>query len=213
MFNKKYLFLLSAVLVIALLLFVTGCPPGEEPVEEELTVEHTIVALLGLTGALSGSAETASVSMKLAEADINAWLQENEREWRLKLVIEDEANDPTTALRKMTTWFGEGVKIFAGPQTSGSSREMLAFANANEILFVSQSATSPALALPGDFLYRFVAADDVQGPAIAAMLQEAGIKHVIFTWRGDTWGDGLHTATTTSIEKVGGIEIFEQELR
>jgi len=131
----------------------------------------------------------------------------------INLVIEDEANDPTTALRKMTTWFGEGVKFFAGPQNSGSSREMLAFANANEILFVSQSATAPALAIPGDFLHHFVAADDVQGPVIAAVIQEAGIKHVIFTFRGDTWGDGLHTATTASIEALGGIEILEKELR
>jgi len=210
--SKKYLVLLSAVLAAALLLSVVGCAPAEDPTAEEgLTGEQTIVAILPLTGALGTFGENSKFAMELAAADVNAWLEENNKEWSLRLIVEDDATDGPTGLRKMTSWFGEGVKMFAGPMGSGVAREMLTFANANEILYISPSSTAPALAIEGDWLYRFCPADDIQGPAIAYAAQAAGVKHLIFTWRGDTWGDGLHAASKATAEELG-IEIF-QELR
>lgn len=211
---RKYMLILSAVIMAILLFVATGCPPAEDPAAEvELTGEQTIVALLQLTGPASTLAENARVAAELATADVNAWLQEEGREWSLRLLVEDDAGDPPTSLRKMQSWYGDGVRFFAGPQSSASCREVLAFANANEILFVSQWSTAPVLATPDDWLFRFVIDDTIQGPVIAALTQAAGIKHLIFTWRGDTWGDGLQKAVEDAALELGGIEIFAEKLR
>ncbi len=187
-----------------------GTTPAPQPGDD--IVEYTIVSLLPLTGVLSTFGENSAAVSRLAAEDINAWLEAEDKSWRLRMVVEDTQTEPTVGLQKMQSWFGEGVKFFSGPQASGVARECLAFANSNQILFTSQSSTSPALAIANDWLFRFCTSDDIQGPALAKISQAAGIKNLIFSWRGDTWGDGLQGAAADSATAMG-IDIYPQELR
>ncbi len=196
---------------IAALAFVTGCPPAAEEDAADVTT-HTIVAILPLTGALGTFGENSAEVARLAADDVNAWLEAEGKDWRLRLEVDDTATEGPVGLAKMQSWFGEGVRFFAGPMASGVAQECLAFANANQILFISPSSTSPALAIADDFLLRFTTTDEVQGPAIAAVAQAAGVEHVIFSWRGDTWGDGLQGAAEASMLELG-IEINPNRLR
>jgi len=184
-------------------------PTAPPPLEGDVTV----VALLPLTGVLSTYGENSKVAAELAASEINDWLAARNRPWRLKLIVEDSATDPTTALEKFKTWYGKGVKFFIGPMSSGECKELLEYADANHILYISPSSTSPALAISGDYLYRFCPTDVIQGPAIAKLMWEAGIRHVIRVWRGDTWGDGLADAVKEAFEKLGGTVHTEHDIR
>lgn len=206
---KGKFFVLLLIGIIALT-FVTGCPAPEEAAEEFTT--HTIVGIFPLTGVLSTFGENSSEVAKLAADDVNAWLEAEGKDWRLRLEIDDTATEGPVGLAKMQSWFGEGVRFFAGPQASGVAQECLAFANANQILFISPSSTSPALAIADDWLFRFCPTDAVQGPAIAAVAQAAGVEHLIFGWRGDTWGDGLQGAAEASALELG-ITVDANKLR
>jgi serine/threonine protein kinase/ABC-type branched-subunit amino acid transport system substrate-binding protein len=172
----------------------------------------TIVGLFPLTGVLSTFGENSAEVAKLAAADVNEWLEAEGRDWRLRLEIEDTATEGPVALSKMQHWFGEGVQFFAGPQASGEAQECLAFANANQILYISPSSTSPGLAIADDWLFRFCTNDIIQGPAIGAVIKASGAEHVIFGWRGDTWGDGLQGAAEASARELG-IAIDSNRLR
>jgi len=172
----------------------------------------TIGGLFPLTGVLSRIGENSAEVAKLAAADVNEWLEAEGRDWRLRLEIEDTATEGPVGLRKMQSLFGEGVQFFAGPQASVIAQECLAFANANQILYISPSASSPALAIADDFLFRFCTTDAVQGPAIAAVAKAAGVEHLIFGWRGDTWGDGLQNAAEASAKEFG-ITVDRNKLR
>jgi ABC-type branched-subunit amino acid transport system substrate-binding protein len=46
---------------------------------------------------------------------------------------------------------------------------------------VSPSSTATSLSLPDDSIFRFCPDDFIQGPAIAAMLTDAGITDVVAT--------------------------------
>jgi branched-chain amino acid transport system substrate-binding protein len=173
---------------------------------------RTIVGLMPLTGALGTYGENGKVTASLAARDVNAWLEQEGKPWRLELKIEDTATHGPTALEKMKAWFGRGVRFFVGPYSSGECKESLTFADANKILFVSPSSTAPALAIAGDYLFRFPPDDAIQGPAIARTVWEAGVRHAIFTWRGDTWGDGLQKATAAAFGELGG-QVYEQVIR
>jgi len=73
------------------------------------------------------------------------------------------------------------------------------------MLLVSCCSSAPALAIPNDSVYRLVPDDSNQGTALSKLIQHEGIQVLVPVWRGDTWGDGLSAATTSSFEKRGGI--------
>jgi len=206
--SKLFVLLLIGIMALA---FVAGCG-GTDDGDAGGVTTHTIVGIFPLTGVLSTFGENSAEVAKLAAADVNEWLEAEGKDWRLRLEIDDTATEGPVGLTKMQSWFGEGVTFFAGPQASGVAQECLAFANANQILYISPSSTSPALSIADDYLFRFCTTDDVQGPAIAAVAQAAGIEHLIFGWRGDTWGDGLQAAAEASALELG-IAIDSNKLR
>jgi len=207
--NRLVLFVIAGVLVG---LIVGYAAWGTRPAAPKEYETRTIVAILPLTGVLSTFGENSKETALLAARDVNSWLERQGKTWRLELKVEDTATHGPTALEKMKTWFGNGVKFFVGPQASGEAKECLTFANANKILFISQSSTSPALSIPDDWLFRFCPDDFIQGPAIARVAWYAGVRHAIFTWRGDTWGDGLQKATEERFRALGG-QPFEKVIR
>ncbi|MDW8010574.1 MAG: ABC transporter substrate-binding protein, partial [Sulfolobales archaeon] len=112
-----------------------------------LTGEVRIGALLPLTGVLSTFGAQYRVIIELAEKEINEYLAALGRPWRIKFVFEDTATDPKTHLDKLMALHGAGIKIFIGGASSAELSEALGYCNANKILIISPSSTSPALAL------------------------------------------------------------------
>ncbi len=200
-----------------------GEPVVEEPVEAytdplsmfgpaAATGTQTIAGMFPLSGVLSSFGENSAEAAKLAADDINDWLNRENRGWTLDLVIVDTQTDGSIALNRMQNRYNDGIKFFAGPQASGVAGECLPFANNNQILFISPSATSTALAIPDDWFFRFCPDDSLQGPAIAAVAADAGVKNLIFSWRGDTWGDGLQAAAANSAQNRN-IKIYDPGIR
>ncbi len=227
--SKLFLFLLVGLLAVAM---IAGCQPTaddpavddedengevEDVVEEEVLepedwdgTVHTIAAIYPLTGPLSDYAENNVEAAKLAAADVNEWLEDEGKDWRLRLIVDDTQFNPPVTLMKMQSWYGSGVTFFAGPMGSGEVTELLSFANANDLIVVSPSSTAIALSIPDDALFRFCTDDTIQGPAIAAAIKESGVEHLIFGWRNDVWGDGLQAAVEASLDP--SIQIYPQRL-
>ncbi len=212
--SKFLVLLLIGFLALAL---VAGCGAPAVDDDDDVAVPadgevYTVVGLFPLTGVLSTFGENSAEVARLAAADVNEWLEAEGKDWRLRLEIDDTQTEGPVGLRKFQSWYGEGVQFFAGPQASGVAGELLSFANANQILYISPSSTSPALGIADDWLYRFCTDDLIQGPAIATVAQEAGVEMLISGWRGDTWGDGLQGAAADSAQALG-IELYDKELR
>jgi branched-chain amino acid transport system substrate-binding protein len=175
---------------------------------------HTIVSLLPLTGGMSTFGENSATVARFAAQEVNEWLQANNKNWTLKLEVDDTQTEPAVARKKMKSWHDQGVKFFAGPQASSTARECLAFANLNQILFISPTSTSPFLAVADDWLFRFCPADDIQGPVSVYIAKEAGVKHLIYTWRGDPWGMGDTLQRASEVYAKGaGMQIYAKKLR
>lgn len=174
----------------------------EKPVG--LTGEVQIGALLPLTGDLASYGENSKAALEIAVGEINAFLKKSGALFTVKLVSEDTETKPGPALDKLTSMNAKGIKLVIGPQTSGEVRNIKGYADANKILLISQSSTAPDLAIPGDFVYRFCPADDIQAPAISRVMFDIGIRHAVAAWRGDAWGDGLNREGKVAFEKLGG---------
>jgi len=172
--------------------------PGAAPT---LSGEIPIGVTIPLTGVLSTFGAQFRVVAEKAADEINAYLASLGRPWRIKLIIEDTATDPKTALDKVMALHARGVKVFIGIASSAEVAEVKQYADANKLLVISPSSTSPALAIP-DMILRYTANDLYQGKAIAKILWVRGVRYVAFMWRGDTWGDGLKKATEDNFNKI-----------
>ena len=77
------------------------------------------------------------------------------------------------------------------------------YADSNKILVISPSSTSPALAIPDDFIFRFPPTDELQGRVAPRFAKTIGVTHIIIMWRGDPWGDGLAEVVKKRAEELG----------
>jgi len=164
--------------------------------------EVAIGATLPLTGELSFMGEDCKATLELAERQINDWLKARGEQWYVKIYVEDTATSPKTALDKVMALHGRGIKFILGPMSSAEVAEIKSYVDSNEILVISPSSTSPALAIPDDYIFRYVVTDMVQGKAAARILFEQGIRYVVPIWRGDTWGRGLTEFTLKSFKEI-----------
>lgn len=105
---------------------------------------------------------------------------------------------------KLQAHAARGIKFVAGPLSSREVRNLKTYADENNILVVSQSSTAVDLAVPGDNIVRLIPDDRKQGPALARLMWDAGVKFYVPIWRGDTYGDGLKESTEVSFKRLGG---------
>ncbi len=180
--------------------------PTEEQMEETggLSGEVNIGLILPLTGDLATHGEENWEGSKLALVDFNKHLEEIDAGWTLKMTSEDSATSPVIALEKLSALNAKGIGIVIGPETSSNIRNVKGYSDSNNMLLISCCSSAPALAIPNDSVFRLVPDDSNQGTAISKLLQHEGIEALVPVWRGDTWGDGLSDASTSSFVERGG---------
>jgi branched-chain amino acid transport system substrate-binding protein len=200
------------IIIIIGLAFVIGDSDTEVSESTDSTVQEVSelsgVVNIGLILPLSGDLATHGLEnlegSRFGVVEFNKHLEEIGAPWTLKMTSEDSATSPVIALEKLTALNAKGIKMIVGPETSSNIRNMKGYSDSNNMLLVSCCSSAPALAIPNDSVYRLVPDDSNQGTALSKLIQHEGIKVLVPVWRGDTWGDGLSDATTSSFVKRGG---------
>src|SRR5215472_12456445 len=123
---------------------------------------------------------------------------------RFRFLVRDTQHDPSRALSAIQDLNARGVKIIIGPQTSSEVAMIKPFADAHNILVISQGSTASSLAIPGDNILRFCPNDRREAEAIVALLQHDGIRAIVPLWRNDAGNNGLHDSVTTRFQALGG---------
>jgi branched-chain amino acid transport system substrate-binding protein len=201
-----------SIIIIIGLAFVIGDSDTEVSESTDSTVQEVSelsgVVNIGLILPLSGDLATHGLEnlegSRFGVVEFNKHLEEIGAPWTLKMTSEDSATSPVIALEKLTALNAKGIKMIVGPETSSNIRNMKGYSDSNNMLLVSCCSSAPALAIPNDSVYRLVPDDSNQGTALSKLIQHEGIKVLVPVWRGDTWGDGLSDATTSSFVKRGG---------
>ena len=203
--------IVAIIIIIGVAYVIGGSDEGNEsseaPIQDssELVGEVNIGLILPLSGDLATHGEENWEGSKLGVVDFNKHLEEIDAGWTLKMTSEDSATSPVIALEKLSALNAKGIGIVVGPETSSNIRNIKGYSDSNNMLLVSCCSSAPALAIPNDSVYRLVPDDSNQGTALSKLIQHEGIQVLVPVWRGDTWGDGLSDATTSSFVQRGGI--------
>jgi branched-chain amino acid transport system substrate-binding protein len=166
----------------------------------------TIGVLTELTGSLSSEGLRVQAYSSQAIKDINAWLANTQ--WGGKVTFQtsvvDYKGDPTTADQEVLAFATGGVAAVVGPLNSGSLIAIYKDATSHNVVLISPSSTSPALAGVSPYVYRTAPNDVFQGAADAAEFYGQGVRGLIVTYIDDTYGSGLYNYTSADFSTLGG---------
>ena len=164
-----------------------------------------IGVLTDLSGPLSGIGLPIKIAVGLAVNDVNTYLQ-NTGYTNLKFaaIYEDTGSSPATALTDLQTLSSDGVQAVVGPLSSSEASNILQTADTDHIVLVSPSSTAISLAIPNDYLFRFVPNDAAQSFAIARALVSQNIKDIVVVNQQSVYGTGLANATIVRFTALGG---------
>lgn len=179
----------------AVLLFVCGCSTSVPIPQQELVIG----VLLPLSGNDGSSGLASQAALQVSAEDLNAYYRQVGSQNHVKLVILDTKSDPETARTGLMNLSAQGIRVVIGPGGSAELAALKEYSDQNGILIVSTMSTATDLAIAGDFIFRFIPNDTHQADATAFYLGKDGIEAILPVWRGDVWGDGLHSSVRENL--------------
>jgi branched-chain amino acid transport system substrate-binding protein len=189
------------VIVCGLLLAVVSFATNVEAKQSKSQPPVKIGVLADLTDGWSTLGKNTVAALQIAASQIAT--QTHGRQ-RFQLLIRDTQLNPSEALDAIRDLNSRGVKIIIGPQSSAEVAMIKPFADANNILVISQGSTASSLAIPNDNIFRFCPNDKREAEAIVALMQHDGIRTIVPLWRNDAGNNGLHDSVQIRFQALGG---------
>jgi branched-chain amino acid transport system substrate-binding protein len=190
--------------ILCLILLAAFSPlRGEQPPLHSHR-EFKIGVLASLTGSWSSLGHNTVAALEIAADQLAADAKAQHGGYRFHLFVRDTQLDPAKALEAIQDLDKRGVQIVIGPQSSAEVAMIKPYADAHNILVISQGSTASSLAIPGDNIFRFCPNDMREAEAIVALMRHDGIRTIVPLWRNDAGNNGLHDSVKADFENLGG---------
>jgi branched-chain amino acid transport system substrate-binding protein len=191
-------------IIVFVLLFAVVKPVRSEQPSLHSHREFKIGVLASLTGSGNSLGQDTVAALQIATDHLDAEAKANQGGHRFHLFVRDTQQDPVKALVAITDLDKRGVQIIVGPQTSAEVAMIKPYADAHNILIISQGSTASSLSIPDDNIFRFCPNDVREAEAIVALMWHDGIRSIVPLWRNDAGNNGLHDSVKAAFEKLGG---------
>ena len=182
----------------------TSNPQLSSNYDEDGRKEFVVGAILPLTGSFSSIGKSIKVALEKAEYDVNKHFEDMNSSSHFNLLMANSKTSREDSLAAIKKLHENGAKIIVGPAISSTVDAAREYADANNIILISYSSTSPLLSIEGDNLFRLVPDDTNQGKIVAERMISDGIKVIVPIWRGEIYGNELYKSTKSYFEKLGG---------
>ena len=173
---------------------------------EPLSGDVLIGSLAPVTGnAYRYGLETRAAS-ELAVSDFNEYLAMRGEMWSLRPVQLDTKTDPAAALSALVTLNQQNITLVNGPVIDVITKNVLDYANANDMVLVSCCSSTPSNAVPGDSLFRLLPDQRKHADAIVRVVtapSAADVRHVVPVGIDNPWAVELIEATRGGFEARG----------
>ncbi len=183
------------------LVALVGPTAGIKAAEPQFGRVSKVGVLVSLTGSWSSLGKNTVAALEIAADQIETATQGRQR---FQLFVRDTQLDPSRALEAIKNLDQLGVKIVIGPQSSSEVARIKPYADAHNILVMSQGSTASSLAIAGDNIFRFCPNDTREAEAIVALMRHDGIRAIVPLWRNDAGNNGLHNSVKIRFQAFGG---------
>src|SRR4029450_1205323 len=194
----------SRVIVCGLILAFIGQAGGDQSAQLHSQRVFKVGVLVSLTGSGFSLGQSTLAPLQIAEQQIEAEATRQHGGYRFHFFIRDTQQNPSKALEAIQDLDKRGVKIIIGPQTSSEVRMIKPYADAHNILVISQGSTASSLSIAGDNIFRLCPDDALEAQAIIKLMQHDGIQAIVPLWRNDAGNNGLHDSVKAQFETLGG---------
>jgi branched-chain amino acid transport system substrate-binding protein len=160
--------------------------------------------LASLTGPGSSLGQSTVAALQLAAEQLESQDPASGGRFKVHLLVRDTKLDPNLALEAIRELDNQGVTVIIGPQSSSELARIKPYADAHNILVISQGSTASSLSIAGDNIFRLCPNDRREAEAIVALMWRDGILTIVPLWRNDLGNGGLHDSVKTAFENMGG---------
>ena len=192
------------VIVCGLILRFIGQAGGDQSAQLNSHRVFKVGVLASLTGSWSSLGQNTVAALQIGEEQLESEAISQHGGYRFHFFVRDTQLDPSRALDAIADLDRRGVKIVIGPQSSAEVAMIKPYADAHNILVISQGSTASSLAIAGDNIFRFCPNDTREAEAIVAFLWHDGIRTIVPLWRNDAGNNGLHDSVQSAFQLQGG---------
>lgn len=166
--------------------------------------EIPIGVLLPLTGDFASYGARGKACVELAEDDINDFVQSAGLPVTFKFYYEDTETKADIALQKLQALAAKGVKVVTGLLCSADIQAVKGYADTNKIVVITPFSTVAELGVAGDYIFRLIPHDDMEGIALAKLVYGLGFRHVAILQRKDPCDISIAQMFKEKFEEFGG---------
>jgi branched-chain amino acid transport system substrate-binding protein len=195
------------VIVCGLVLAFVGRAGGDPAGQQHSQRVFKVGVLVSLTGSGFSLGQNTVAALQIAEEQIEAEAISQHGGYRFNFFVRDTQQNPSKALEALKDLDKRGAQIIIGPQTSSEVRMIKPYADAHNILVISQGSTASSLSIAGDNIFRLCPDDTLEAAAIVALMSNDGILHIVPLWRNDAGNNGLHDSVEAQFKALPGTTV------
>ncbi len=188
-----------AFLFACLLMFLGSCQPRGTNSE---VVIGSAISLTGQEGA-GVYGENIRNSMELAISEINSKGGINGK--LIRVIYEDTQLQPQVAVSAVNKLISvDKVKVIVGAVSSGETLAVAPICERNKVVLISPASTSHEISNSGDYIFRTIAPDTLEGNAMAKFALQSGYKTAAAVFVDNAGTKGPAEVFKQAFEAAGG---------
>src|SRR3972149_6802824 len=192
--------------ILTAIIIAGGCISKENGKNETATQTKAedikIGVLITQTGGLGPIGEGMANGAKLAAREIN---KQGINGKKVKLIIEDTGTNPAKAAEAAKKLIEvDNVQVIIGGVASSETLAVAPMADKSKVVLISPSSTAPSVTDAGEYVFRVIGSDNLQGDAIAQLAMAKNFTKPVVLFENNDYGVGLEKVFK---EKFEGIAI------
>jgi branched-chain amino acid transport system substrate-binding protein len=128
---------------------------------------------------------------------------------RVEIVTADTQCDGDATPPQVERLLSEGVVAIVGEICSGATLAAAPIVNERHVPLVSPASTNPDISKAGEYIFRTVPSDTLQGDFIARLVSDRGFKSVAILFSNEAYGKGLSEVFVARFSALGGTVVSQ----
>ena len=197
------------IFVFGMLLFFSGCEDKNTTTKSTQLEQINIGVIAPLTGEYASYGKSVKRGINLAYKSLS-----DKEKSKINIIYQDSKMDAKTGINALSSLINSKTKIVIGPFGSGIVLATSKLANKSKVTLISASATADKIEDAGEYIFRTVPKNKVQGSSASHfILNNLNIKEICILHETTDYGYSLRDSFIATTKGKGKIKLIESYKR